>query len=345
MDLVKALNEGLRSLDDILVLRVEGGRDHFIPVKANWLNTSLGRSIDKLIRIPEGGIRRLQKQRPGSSKSRSRGDSGAGSGRASPAGEQPVRFSAPRELFRLTEAVEAMATRVIAEWDMICSDDSGQSAPWMQNPGWPFDEQCWTERESSHWEYAMSEACNALDDDQPLESNLPQDLPRMQQLYILSSFLLLFLKSLPDGVIMNELWAEVDMYFSDQEKVKRKPTNEEQRMAIQEILSQSPSHSISFILVTSMLDHILQEISGTRKAKDEPTLSPSGRKHGGTLRRMTGTFSKLPAVPHEEQAVTAWAHIFADVLVRMNAAKKVSSTQERRRRGLIEGFLRKSERG
>ena len=167
----------------------------------------------------------------------------------------------------------------------------------------------------------------------------------MQQLYIMSTLLLLFLKSLPDGVITEELWAEVDVYLSDQEKAKRKPTNEEQRTAIQEVLAQSPSHSISFILVTSMLDRILQEISGTSKAKDEQTLSPSGKKHGGTLRRMTGTFSKLPAASHEEQAITAWAHIFTDVLVRKNVAKKVSSALERRKRGLLEIFLKRSEPG
>ena len=37
MDDVKGLNDGKHELEDILVLRVENGRDHFIPVRGNWL--------------------------------------------------------------------------------------------------------------------------------------------------------------------------------------------------------------------------------------------------------------------------------------------------------------------
>ncbi|KAF1998933.1 DNase I-like protein [Amniculicola lignicola CBS 123094] len=61
---VKNLNEDAITLDDILVLRVQGGRDHFLPLRANWLQSTFARSIDKLIRIPEGGIRKLQGQKP-----------------------------------------------------------------------------------------------------------------------------------------------------------------------------------------------------------------------------------------------------------------------------------------
>ena len=105
------LNEGLIDLDDVLVLRVEGGRDHFIPVRGRWLDNSLGKSITRLTRIPEGGIRKLQGQRPDSSKGRGSQGSGkqgadshssAGSaGEAAEGSERldrlPVRVSAPRE--------------------------------------------------------------------------------------------------------------------------------------------------------------------------------------------------------------------------------------------------------
>ena len=349
MSLVHALNEGVNALDDILVLRVEGGRDHFIPVRAKWLDTSLGRSIDKLIRIPEGGIRRLQNQRPDSSQSRGNSKSRDGSRGSSPGlvNEEPVRFSAPRELFRLTEAVEELATRNIAEWDMISSDENSENAPWIQHAGWPFEEQCWTERTTELWEDATGEACNALDTDEPLETSLPQELPRMQRLYVLASFLLIFLKHVPDGVINEELWMKLDPYLAEVEKAKRKPKNGELRTGIQEILSHAPSHSISFILVTSMLDRISLEIASTSKAKDEPTMSPASKKAAITLRRMTGSLGKVPAAPHQEQTGAAWARIFAGVLFRTATPgnKKGSAPQERRKMEVLEIFLKKDEPG
>lgn len=61
---VRDLNEGETVLDEVLVIRVENGRDHFLPVRAQWLPSVLARSIDKLIKIPEGGIRKLQNQTP-----------------------------------------------------------------------------------------------------------------------------------------------------------------------------------------------------------------------------------------------------------------------------------------
>lgn len=343
MALVHALNERRRGLDDILVLRVEGGRDHFIPVRAKWLDTSLGRSIDKLIRIPEGGMRKLQHQRPdSSSKSRTRGEN------SSPASaDDPVRFSAPRELFRLTEAIEELATRVLAEWDMIASDEASETAPWIQHPGWPFDEDSWSEKDTPQFLDALSEACNALDEDRALDTSLPQELLRTQRLYVLSKLLLLFLSSMPDGVITPELWAKVDSYLTESEKSKRRPTAEEQRTAIQEILAFSPSHSISFILIIAMLDRILQEISGTSIAKDEPPSSPTMKKAGGTLRRMTGAFGKSSETPHRERASAAWARIFADALIRVptSGGKKTSSAQERRKRELLEIFLKRDDPG
>ena len=344
---VSALNEKRKGLDDILVLRVENGRDHFIPVRAKWLDTSLGKSVDRLIRIPEGGIRKLQHQRPDSSKSRNRGDPDSKSeSKDRGTADEPVRFSAPRELFRLTEAIEEASTRVLAEWDMIASDEPTDSAPWVKHPGWPFDKHAWSEGDTTESAASMGEVCNALDEDAPLEASLPPELPRMYRLYIFSSLLLLLLTNMPDGVVTPELWSKIEIYLADTEKSKRKPSNEEQRTAIQEILANSPSHSISFILITSMLDRILQEICGTSKAKDETPVSPTS-KVGGTLRKMTVALSKSVGTPHRAQAIIAWARIFADAIVRIQTVggKKVSSTQERRKRELLEIFLRRDEPG
>ncbi len=47
---VRMLNDGQAQLEDVLVLRVVDGRDHFIPVRATWSATCIGRSIEELIR-------------------------------------------------------------------------------------------------------------------------------------------------------------------------------------------------------------------------------------------------------------------------------------------------------
>lgn len=373
MEDVRSLNDSSRALDEILVLRVEHGRDHFIPIRGKWLESSLSRSVAKLVRIPEGGVRKLQGQKP-SDKGKavkaavnaasafssmlpgggpsSKNDSTAGAQNpSSPSDEdEPVRFSAPRELFRLTEAIEELGVRVVAEWDMtnsgITAVDSADAsppentAPWDQHPAWPFAEACWTERTTTHWTAAMSEACNALDEDQPLEPSLPADLPRIQRLYVLSSVLILFLRSMPDGVVPAEIWPQAENYLIEKEKAKSKPANDDQRTAIQEILSQSPSHSISFVLITSMLERMILERAGTgRDLEDLPT---SPKKAAGALKKIA-TFGRVPQAPHKEQAGPAMAKVFADPLIRAEAAggDKARSAQQRRKADLVEIFLRR----
>ncbi|KAK3116165.1 hypothetical protein LTR53_003774 [Teratosphaeriaceae sp. CCFEE 6253] len=336
------LNEGLQEMDDILVLRVQGGRDHFVPVRGNWVPNSLGRGLERLTRLPEGGIRRLQGQRPGSRK-----------GAREPSGgeAQPVRSaSAPIALLRLTAEVEGLSARVVAEWDMIHPPPSSTSdpnvgdpptPPWKVHHAWPFDEECWTERPTEHWAEALGEACNALDLDQPIEASLGDELPRMQRLYVLADLLMLFLKSMTDGIITVDLWAEVEKCMSDNEKSRNKPSMEAQRTAVQEALARWPIHGISFILVTSMMQRILQETTASLDGSREPApLSPS--KRVGTLRRMTGLGS-LPAAPATEEGPRAMARVFADVMVRTpeSTADKVRAAVQRRKVEMLELFLRK----
>jgi phosphatidylinositol-bisphosphatase len=347
MHTVQALNEGIKRLEDILVLRVEGGRDHFVPVRAEWAASSLGRSIDKLIRIPEGGIRKLQRQRPDSSKGvqtashgrQSSGSVGSGSSSRVSLENSPVRFSAPRELFRLTEAVEELSARVVAEHEMTASEDSPRPL-WQEYPAWPFDEAAWAEKGTEQWNDALSDVCNALDEDKPLESSMPDTLPKLQRLYVLASFLLTFLGGLTDGIVTEEQWPAVDSYLSEMEKSKRKASVEEERNALQEALSQSSPHSISFVLITSMLDRLIMEVHHSSRPKEEPPLSPT--RMAMPFRRMTG-LGRVPAAPEREQAAQALAKIFAPVLVKTGnvTSDKVRTQQEKRKIELVEVFLRK----
>jgi hypothetical protein len=347
---VQALNEGIKCLEDILVLRVEGGRDHFVPIRADWQPSSLGRSIDKLIRIPEGGIRKLQSQRPDSTKgvqsaSHVRPGSGsAGSSKSAASSrvsldDAPVRFSAPRELFRLTEAIEELSARIVAEHEMTASEDS-PAPQWQDYPAWPFDEACWAERGTEQWDEALSEVCNALDEDSPLEGSMPAELPKLQRLYVLASFLLIFLDSLTDGIVTEDQWPAIESYLSELEKSKRKASLDEQRTALQEALSHSSGHSISFVLIISMLDRLVQDIHHSSKPKPEPPLSPG--RMAMPFRRMTG-LGRVPAAPEREQAAQALAKIFAPVVFKAGqpSSEKSRAQQDKKKIEALEVFLKK----
>jgi len=46
-----------------LILRVQNGKDHFLPITGKLVHSGLERSIKKLDKIAEGGIRKLQHQK------------------------------------------------------------------------------------------------------------------------------------------------------------------------------------------------------------------------------------------------------------------------------------------
>lgn len=76
LDLVRRLSDKTETLEDVLVLRIHNGRDYFLPLRGHWLHSAFGRSIEKLVRMPEGGVRRLQHQRPEGSSSSHGGEEG-----------------------------------------------------------------------------------------------------------------------------------------------------------------------------------------------------------------------------------------------------------------------------
>lgn len=415
-DDVRFLNDNSRSdIEDILVLRVENGRDHFIPIRGRWLESSLGRTIDQLIRIPEGGIRKLQGQKPSDSTKEkvkkaisavaaattfssdlNRSPSAASTTSSSKAESatddesdaHPVRFSAPRELFRLTEAIEGLSTRVVAEWEMThdtrnvgtpsatpttSSSSTGSDkdfinvrsasieparAPWDEHPAWPFDSACWTmqSRSPDQWHTALSDACTALDSDEPLDPSISSAFSRDQRLYVLCNLLIIFLASMPDGIVTGELWPSIETYLSDNEKTKRNKSLsiDDQRTAIQELLSHhSPSHGISFILITSMLERMVQESSRAHEEAEaqqqEVPMSPGKKTLGGLKRIATfgakATETRTKAKDWKEKRNQALAAVFAKVVVR-NSAERVSSEKarketERRKAEMLEVFLRR----
>ena len=62
------------------------------------------------------------------------------------------------------------------------------------------------------------------------------------------------LDGLTDGIVTEDQWPAIESYLSDLEKSKRKASLDEQRTALQEALSQSSGHSISFVLIIVTID-------------------------------------------------------------------------------------------
>jgi len=342
MELVRSLNAKETLLDDILVLRVEDGRDHFLPVRGRWLQSSFGRSIDKLIRIPEGGIRKLQGQKPS-----------GGSDSPVVSADQGVKWSAPRELFRLTESIEDHVERVLAEWEMTHSDD--EIPPWKSNAGWPFAEESWVFVDQDARDAAKIDVYEALDCDQPFDKAFPPELPRIHRLELLAETLLLFLNSLEDGVITLNLWKTIEEAMIAREKHKHTAALDDERTFLLELLVQAPNHNVSFVLLTSMIQRIALEIGNVVRetSKDPAALTtptkkresmdlPATPKSAGAVRRKTLSLSQIPEIARRQLVDRSLSAIFAPALIKVEDLGKGKDRERRLERmtRVVEVFVR-----
>jgi phosphatidylinositol-bisphosphatase len=296
---VADLNEGLVNLDDVLVLSVNNGRDHFIPLRATWLQSCFGRSLDDLTRIPEGGVRQLD---PSSLVSPS-----------SPTSKSRRHFSAPRELFRLTEAIEDLVERTMAEWSMTSSLTT--TPPWSKDAGWPFTSSSLTLQPEQLTPLCAS-VREALDTNTPFQQHFSPETPPLHRLEALTSTLLSFLHSLTDGIVPKTTWTNLEPYLIYLEKSKGpKPSVEETQAVILEHLSSSPAHSVSFTFLTFMLARIVGEVaplphprprsSGrdnthtTSNSKENSTPTSSTQPPTSPSKPSTPSFSsESPKTPH-----------------------------------------------
>ena len=300
LELVRHLSNREETLEDVLVIRIHNGRDYFLPIRGDWQQSAFGRSIEKMVRMPEGGVRRWQHQRPDGS---SHGDEG-------------VKWSAPREVFRLTEALEDLVERALAQWGM--TGDANQ-APWEKNVGWPFRGWISEEKERAMLRETVRDG---LDSDQPFSDTFPPETDSLQRLEAVAETSVQFLKSLEDGIVTEALWLELEKGMLEREKAKKSLSNDDERMWILDTLSVAPAHSVSFTFVTFMLARVANEVAPT-------SLPPS--ENGKTEPR------SVPA-----QVDAAYTDIFAEAMIRLPAASKGKERKasEGRRKHVIEVFLR-----
>ncbi|KAJ5317614.1 hypothetical protein PENANT_c038G08311 [Penicillium antarcticum] len=376
IELVRLLNIRKVKLEEILVLHVDSGRDHFISVFGNWLPTSFGCTVDELTRMPEEGARTLTKSDKPHPSSTDK--------------SPEVRLSAPRELFRLTEAISELTERAVAEWSMTNGESEEHQAPWTREPSgasWPFQPDTWTLKDPQERAAQQALVHEALDTNGSLASVFAPEIPSLHRLEILSETLLTFLNSLKDGIVTASVWQDMEQQMMAREKSKAPPlTWEETQAWVLENLAYSPAHSVSFTFVTFMLARIANEVapvpsfaprpvsSSSKHGKTEdsskdltekqsesaelqsPTpASASGFITGGTFRRKNRSTSTPtaaspdpmttnPSAVRRQMVETALSSIFARVLISAAAPlpskEKERRASEERRRAIIEPFLK-----
>ncbi|KAH7141259.1 Endonuclease/exonuclease/phosphatase [Dactylonectria estremocensis] len=305
---IRTLNEARSTIEDVLVLRIEDGRDHFIPVRGTWKPTCLGRSISELIRIPDGGIRRFLHD-------------------AQIKGAIPydlaVHCSAPKELFKLTEAAQALVDRGIADATML------QDAALPRDPGWPIDPATWRLGLAGMQEHQVA-LVDALDMDLPLSEALPPELPASQKLEVLSSVLLLFLESLTDGLIPAHLWAKLTTALPN--IASAAPTAwPDTKTQILDILSSAPNHNIAFIFLTATLSRVASDL----------TPATSDPKAMGLTRRLSFRLGgESESSKNMKIREKRYAEVVGPLSCRVDGKEKGAAD---RARAVVEMFLRRDE--
>ncbi|OAA51915.1 phosphatase family protein [Metarhizium rileyi] len=304
-----ALNDGRAKLEDVLVLRVQEGRDHFIPVKGSWLPTCFGRSIDELIRVPDGGIRKFLAEKDIKG--------------AIPY-DSEMRCSAPKEIFKLTEAIQTMVERCLADEAML------ESMILPREPGWPFDSSTWTSGLTEQHE-TTANLVAALDNDSSITEALPVELSSPHKLELLSSVLLLFLASLTDGLVPPLAWAKLSTSLPNLTSLAPAAWADA-KAQILDMFSSAPNHNIAFVFLTSTLARVATELS---PATPEPFLP-------GLTRRLNFRGAEDEGEKKRKLRARKYAEIFGPLAFRTNDRDK--SVKERERI-VVEIFLSREAGG
>ena len=335
ISMVRSLNEETMKLDDVLVLRVTDGRDHFIPVRGSWLQSCLGRSIDELIRIPEGGVRALRPRRKGAE--------GGPINRG-----QEVQWSAPRELFKLTEVVEALTDRAVADAAML----ENRQLP-KEIGGWPFDLSTWLMSDSPEREIQRGFVLAALDADKNLNESFSPEVPAIERLEIMAEVLVTFLGSITDGIITESLWTKLEADITARATAKQTLDPEECKAWVLDVLSASPNHNISFVFLTSMLNRVAGELAPIPKFGWKENIAGGAKKSMDSVRRSLSWKGKAPPLPNDPAIARrkalekAYAEVFSHVIFRgpIPGKERERRVMDERRREILEVFLRSDRDG
>ncbi|KAI1642891.1 DNase I-like protein [Daldinia loculata] len=323
---IQALNEETAQLEDVLILRVIDGRDHFIPIRATWIPSCFGRSLEELIRVPRGGgIRALVKERR--------------KGGSIPYTLE-VHKSSPGELFKLTEAVQTLVERVIADENML-----EEARVPRDQPGWPFDGGAWQASHAEDHDELRAAIVEALEEDRSVLDTIRADVPTLKRLEIVSEVLLLFLRSMLDGIITAPLWAKIEQALPNIGSGKTPADVEAAKTGILDILSTAPYYNISFVFLMSMLTRVANDLVPLNKEEFGAlnSLKPTMGRRSLSFRRSTGLGTiDVAAIQRRSAWERRASEIFGVAICRapMPANPKERKALEDKMRGSVEVFLR-----
>ncbi|EWG47453.1 hypothetical protein FVEG_07551 [Fusarium verticillioides 7600] len=305
---IRALNEARAKIEEVLVLRIEDGRDHFIPVRGIWQPSCVGRSIAELIRIPDGGIRKFVEKS---------GIKGA------VAYDSDIHCSAPKELFKLTEVVQTLVERSLAESTML------EEEVLPRDPGWPLEASTWRVGEADMQD-AKVKLVSALDNDASILDALPLEWPASFKLEAVSSILLLFLESLTDGLIPTQLWAKISTSLPNVTSIPMTAWSDT-KTQILDILSSAPNHNIAFVFLTATLSRAASELT---PVTNEPK--------GGLSRRLSFRRGNAEDEDTKKRKMRErrYAEIVGPLVCRVDEKEKGSRD---RARTVVEMFIRRDE--
>ncbi|KAI0017795.1 type II inositol-1,4,5-trisphosphate 5-phosphatase [Xylariomycetidae sp. FL0641] len=337
---VRALNDTTTTLDDVIILSVTGGRDFFVPIRATWQPTCFGRSLEELIRIPSGGIRAMTKARKT---------------RGSISNSENVHTSSPTELFRLTEAIETLAERTTADENML--EDC--KVP-RDKAGWPFEVSFGQAAKDADHDELCAKVIEALDEGKPVLDALKADVPSAKRLEIMAELLLLFLDSMPDGIINEPLWTKIEQALPGVAAGKSAAETEEIKTAVLDILSTAPYNNISFVFLTSMLLKVSGELMplGQGELRAMAAVGAGNKPAGGgtmgaarrslSFRRSLDASLDMAAIQRRLAWERRTAEIFGNAVCRSAVSPAAAHARERRAvddrmRGVLEAFMRRPE--
>ncbi|KIW71366.1 hypothetical protein PV04_03546 [Phialophora macrospora] len=314
-ELVHDLNDGNTELEDILVLRVENGRDHFIPVKGVWLPSTFSRTLEELVLAPEGGVRQW---------TRTSSDNAA---KLTSYSSARVHHSAPKELYTLTEIIPIYIERSIAEWGML---HEGETPPWQYESGgasWPYSRETWTFHDGEERLELLAGVREALDTAGRLDGNFDPSVPTIVRLEVLVETLTSFLTSLRDGIVPAGTWAETEKRLASIEKAKAQPTAQEIQDVVMDALSPHPVHSVSLTFITFLLLRNVNEMmtSGAPAPTLTTPTSPTSMSRKSSRRSRASTLSSDSGPPASISSQEAPSKRSLFPVLRRRHARSISS--------------------
>ena len=313
-----SFNEGTAEPQDVLILRVHNGRDHFIPVHGIWQRSCFGLSLDKLVRLRKEGARNQPL--------------GAELDRAE------VRGSAPQELFRLTEALEENLSGVSQEKE-------GDTVSRFGRAGWPF---LGHPTESASKDPRLLSIREALDTGSPII--LSKDLSPSERTELLAQTLVLFLFRMPGRIVSSPLWTTLSLSLSEHEKAKQPPLKgEDLRSHVLDVFSISPTRSVSFTFIMFMLARIIAQLAPLDDTSIVPPTPMTPKTPDALLSRARGlSLRSDPRAARRKEVEKAFVDIFTPLIFESETPEhrisaKATKVETDRKKTVLKAFMRSRE--